>query len=223
MIRKALILGAVGGLCLGLGSGVTRSLGSPLIAIYAALLTLALAAALALLGLLLAIPPRTRPAGASMVVTGLLLFATSSVSSPVLVRAGLSGDRMVRVGPQEVADLVLLFDSAASDREIADFVQAELIDGAPSQAIQSTLAVSVGHRRGYAITFHASATAPAKDALGRQINASSLVCCVFENVAPAQIQVTVSGDVSPDPSLQRATTGRSPGCCLWTHTPLGLA
>lgn len=28
-------------------------------------------------------------------------------------------------------------------------------------------------------------------------------------------------DPSPNPSLQRTTTGRSPGCCRGTHTPLG--
>jgi len=124
---------------------------------------------------------------ASTCVVGLALFS-SACSRP--------DERMYPIGPGVKASFVIYFKSGVTDEQVNEFSKRVLSkpradgrgDNLPDGVQTFLRAPTVSGHEAIAITFFANATPEQRQTLIHDVNASSLVYKVLENVAPSDVK-----------------------------------
>lgn len=106
-------------------------------------------------------------------------------------------EKMIPLGPDVKASLVIYFKKGVSDDQIDHFVKTVLSKPDPQgrgyyskDGVRDILIVypPVQDHEGYAVTFFPDATQAQRDELKAAVNASPIVYKVLENVAPADVK-----------------------------------
>ena len=106
-------------------------------------------------------------------------------------------DKMIPIGPDVKASLVIYFRKGASDNEIDHFVKTVLSKPDPHgrgyysrEGVRDVLIIypPVQGHEGYTVTFFPEATQAQRDELKAAVSASLIVYKVLENVAPGDVK-----------------------------------
>lgn len=106
-------------------------------------------------------------------------------------------EKMIPIGPDIKASLVIYFKTSASHEEINQFVQTVLSKPDPEgrgyynrDGVRDILKVypPVQNHEGYAVTFSPDATQAQRDQLKAAVSASPIVYKLLENIAPADVK-----------------------------------
>ncbi len=161
------------------------------------LLSIPFVIAPALIGIGLSVPRRTRWMGFVSLIWASLLITSFYITFKVLDSFGqvsYKHEKMVSIGPDVQANLVIYFNSDATHDEIQNFWEETLSTrqahgSCPRPGVSGLLALFPlqGHE-GVSVSFFLEATASQREDVKSRVNASPIVYKVLENVSPADIK-----------------------------------